>query len=51
MGKKFFFNALEIALIIGMGIFIAIGLAAYQNPDICEGLAQITETVSKLFPV
>ena len=51
MKKKFFFNAFEIAIIIGMGVFIAVGLVAYQNPDICDGLAQITDTVSKLLLV
>ncbi|MEI8247268.1 MAG: hypothetical protein WCI51_15655 [Lentisphaerota bacterium] len=51
MEKKVFFNVFEIALIVGMGAFIAFGLVAYQNPDVCEGLAQVTQTVSKLFAV
>ncbi len=51
MEKKFFFNAFEIAIIIGMGVFIAIGLVAYQNPDVSDSLAQITEAVSKLLLV
>ncbi len=51
MEKKVFFNVFEIALIVGMGAFIAFGLVAYQNPDVCEGLAQVTQAVSQLFPV
>jgi len=49
MGKKSFFNVFEIVLIVGMGAFIATGLIAYQNPDVCDSLAQITQTVSNLF--
>lgn len=51
MEKKAFFNVFEIALIVGMGVFIAMGLVAYQNPDVCDSLAQVTQTVSKLFAV
>ena len=49
MEKKSFFSVFEIVLIVGMGAFIATGLVAYQNPDVCSSLVQITETVSKLF--
>ena len=51
MEKKSFFSVFEIVLIVGMGAFIATGLAAYQNPDVSSSLAQITQTVSKLFIV
>jgi hypothetical protein len=51
MKKKSFFSVFEIVLIVGMGVFIATGLLAYQNPEVCDGLAQITQTVSKLFIV
>ena len=51
MEKKAFFNVFEIALIVGMGVFIAMGLVAYQNPDVCDSLAQVTQTVSELFAV
>jgi hypothetical protein len=48
MKKKAFFSVFEIVLIVGMGVYIAIGLAAYQNPEVC---VQATKTVSKLFLV
>ncbi len=51
MKKKSFFSVFEIVLIVGMGVFIATGLLACQNPEVCDGLAQITQTVSKLFIV
>ncbi len=49
MEKKSFFSVFEIVLIVGMGVFIAAGLVAYQNPEVNSSLAQITQTVSKLF--
>jgi len=49
MEKKSFFSVFEIVLIVGMGVFIAAGLIAYENPDVSASLAQVTETVSKLF--
>ena len=51
MEKKSFFSVFEIVLIVGMGVFIAAGLVAYQNPDVSDSLAQITEAVSKLLLV
>jgi hypothetical protein len=51
MEKKAFFSVFEIVLIVGMGVFIATGLVAYQSPEVCESLAQATQTVSKLFAV
>lgn len=49
MEKKSFFSVFEIVLIVGMGVFIATGLAAYQNPDVSSSLAQITQTVTQMF--
>jgi len=51
MEKKAFFNVFEIALIVGMGAFIAFGLVAYQSPEVCESLAELTQAVSQMFPV
>ena len=52
MEKKSFFSVFEIVLIVGMGVYIAMGLVAYHNPDVCAAsLTQVTETVNKLFLV
>ena len=50
MKKKSFFSVFEVVLIDGMGVYIAMGLVAYHNPDaFAAGLAQATKTVNKLF--
>jgi hypothetical protein len=52
MKKKSFFNVFEVVLIVGMGVYIAMGLVAYHNPDVfAAGIAQATKTVNKLFLV
>lgn len=48
MEKQSLFSVFDIALIVGMGAFIATWLVVYHHPEVCDKLALAAQAFSKL---